>query len=115
VRFHIPTWLYHTLAAIGGFGFLFQQVLKPMLISAINRYHERHDEAVWQIVKQRKRKIIGTQGDKPMFSQTQEVGYSVEEIAKDLNRALRSVRASFGRLEKRGRVIDTSEGWRRKG
>lgn len=53
---HLPSWVWQALAAIGGFGFIFQQILKPMAAHYMRALLERYDQPVWEIIKQPKYK-----------------------------------------------------------
>jgi predicted Rossmann fold nucleotide-binding protein DprA/Smf involved in DNA uptake len=114
VHFHLPIWLYKALAAIGGVGFLVQQVAKPLLVSMIDKYLAKHDESVWVIVREPRHKVVFWQHNVPFYdTPPKDSPYSLSEIAKRVNRKESSVLRSLKRLEKRGKVKDVHEGWTR--
>lgn len=110
---NLPAWLYKALAAIGGIGFLIQNVARPAVIAAIRKYLESHDEPVWMVVREPRFKMEGMQGGKPFYSRSIEAPYPLMEIAERVKRTQSSVRRSLHRLEKRGRAKDVHGGWMR--
>ena len=112
---HIPSWLYK-LGAIGGFGgfaFLFQQVLKPLLSSFIDQRFRRHDQPVWDILIKPNMKLEHWSGGIPSYSRTEEIPYSIDHLAKTVGRSTSSIQATVHRLEKRGKVKERDGGWQR--
>jgi predicted Rossmann fold nucleotide-binding protein DprA/Smf involved in DNA uptake len=114
LNFHLPAWAYKTLAAIGGFGFIFQQAIKPMLLYVKDVLCKRHDQPVWEVIKQPKPKLAGWQGDKPFYEANAEAPYSTKELSEKVGRSNHSVLNSLSRLEKRGKVKELHGGWQRK-
>jgi hypothetical protein len=113
VRFHLPAWV-QTVAAIGGFGFIFKEILKPMFTSLRELFLNRHDAPVWAIVREPRFKVHHTQGDRKFFDYNVELPYSVKEVADKTHRSESSILGSLKRLETRGKVKDIHGGWQRK-
>jgi hypothetical protein len=108
----IPEWAYRALAALGGFGFLFQQLIMPMLKSLATRLWNRHDARVWEILRQPNPKPEHITGGKTYYRG--EIPYPVELVIEKAARSKRSVLASLHRLERLGKVKDVHGGWQRK-
>jgi len=62
-----------------------------------------HDQPVFQVLLVPKMKPEGTYGDKVHYSRTEEVPYSLQEIAGKVRRHAGSVLISLHRLEERGK------------
>ena len=114
MHLHLPAWVYQALAAIGGIGFILQQIVKPMLIHLKDEFFTRHDQPVWKVVKEPKPKVAGWTGGQPFYDATREAPYSLEELTGKVGRSRRSILNSLTRLEKRGKVKELHGGWQRK-
>jgi hypothetical protein len=111
---HFPPWAIKWLAAIGGFGVLYREAIKPMVGSFVEFWREWHDREVWETVKEPKFKLSHTTNGKKYYDVNQEIPYATHEIAEHISRSERSVQGSLRRLEKRGKVKEVSSGWQRK-
>jgi predicted Rossmann fold nucleotide-binding protein DprA/Smf involved in DNA uptake len=115
VHFHFfPSWAVELLATIGGFGFIFQEGIKPLLKFLKAQWQERRDEPIWVILKQPKFKPTHISGFQQRHDPNAELPYSQEEISKQVGRSNSSIRRSLSHLEKRGKVKEVSGGWQRK-
>ena len=111
---HFPPWAVKWLAAIGGFGVLYREVIKPLFGSFVESWHDQHDRKVWEIVKKPKFKPAHIANNVQYYDFNQEIPYAVNEIATHISRSDRSVQGSLRRLEKRGKVKEVTSGWQRK-
>lgn len=98
---------------MGGVGVLLREVIKPLLISITDTFLQRHDAPIWDVIRTPQFKVEHVAGGRP-FRGTDEIPYSVEELAKTVRRSERSVLSSVLRLEKRGKVKEVGVGWQRK-
>jgi len=111
----IPAWLYK-LGAIGGFGgfvFLFQNLFKPMFSYFKEKHLGQHDKPVWDVLITPNMKLEHWTGGKACYSKTEEIPYTIQEIAEKTKRPESSVLASLKRFKKRGDVKELPSGWQR--
>jgi hypothetical protein len=107
-----PSWIYK-LGLIGGFGFLYQNLIKPMFLHFRKKYLQRHDEPIWQVLITPNMKLDHWTGDKACYSRTEEIPYPMQDIADKTNRSVPSVRASLQRFKERGEAKEKPNGWQR--
>ncbi len=111
LHFHLPAWAYLVLGTVGAF--VVHQFLKPMLISLTNLFWSRHDEPVWEVLKEPKFRPWHESGGKISYT-AEEIPYSIEQLTAEIGRSKRSILSALRRLEKRGKVKEVHLGWLRK-
>jgi predicted Rossmann fold nucleotide-binding protein DprA/Smf involved in DNA uptake len=114
MHFHFPAWAITALAAIGGFGVLYRELIKPMLQYLKTRWEEYHDKSVWETIREPKYRHSHTSSNEEFYDQGREIPYSLDELRKQHDRSEHSLRRSLSRLEKRGKVKEVAGGWQRK-
>jgi hypothetical protein len=71
---------------------------------------DRYDQKVWDVIKHPKY-VTGGQVVGPFAPPLRRVPYTVTEIAATVGRKVILVTSSLRRLEKRGKIMETHDGW----
>jgi hypothetical protein len=103
--------LHHWWVAFG-LGALLSDTLKRLIAPLVDWVLETYDQKVWDVVKHPRFVPSGASGSN--FGPTpvlKAIPYTAAEIATQINRREFMVTASLKRLEKRGKVKETHEGW----
>lgn len=111
-------WLWQVLHKwwiLLGIGALLSNILQRLISPMTELFLDRYDQKVWDVVKH-PRHSYGAGGQVVVsggrsIPAPKDVPYSVSEIATEIGRKKFLVANSLKRLEKRGKVRESHEGW----